>query len=247
MFPLSDENPTRITPYVTYGFIAINILVFLHEFRLSDPQLCQFFQTYALVPRQLSVSLGFSVPSSIPSAFQCPVILQANQGLPEWATLFTSQFLHGGWWHLISNMVYLWVFGNNIEDRLGHLKYIIFYLACGALAALCQYFISPGSMIPSLGASGAIAGVLGAYVIRFPRAVVNTFVFLGIFITTIRVPAYVLIGFFFIQNIISGLVSLQAAASMSAETGGVAYWAHIGGFVFGLILAPLLGLFNRDY
>ncbi|MDJ0693982.1 MAG: rhomboid family intramembrane serine protease [Mastigocoleus sp. MO_167.B18] len=246
MFPLSDENPTRITPYVTYGFIAINILVFLHEFTLPNAQLCQFFQAYALVPRQLSESFGVLVPFTR-SAFQCPVILAANQGLPEWGTLFTSQFLHGGWWHLISNMVYLWVFGNNIEDRLGHFKYIIFYLACGALAALCQYIISPGSMIPSLGASGAIAGVLGAYVIRFPRAVVNTFVFLGIFITTIRVPAYILIGFFVIQNVISGLASLQTAAVMGVETGGVAYWAHIGGFVFGLILAPLLGLFNRDY
>ena len=246
MFPLSDENPTRITPYVTYGFITINILVFLHEFTLPDAQLCQFFQTYALVPRQLSESFGVLVPFTR-SAFQCPVILAANQGLPEWGTLFTSQFLHGGWWHLISNMVYLWVFGNNIEDRLGHFKYIIFYLACGALAALCQYIISPGSMIPSLGASGAIAGVLGAYVIRFPQAVVNTIVFLFIFITTIRVPAYVLIGFFVIQNVISGVASLQTAAGMGVETGGVAYWAHIGGFVFGLILAPLLGLFNRDY
>lgn len=246
MFPLSDENPTRITPYVTYGFIAINILVFLYRVGLSDAQLCQFFQTYALVPRQLSISFDI-VPPFTRSAFQCPVIFEANQGLSEWATLFTSQFLHGGWWHLISNMVYLWVFGNNIEDRLGHFKYIFFYLACGALAALCQYFISPGSMIPSLGASGAIAGVLGAYVIRFPRAVVNTFVFLGIFITTIRVPAYIIIGFFFVQNIVAGLASLQAATSMSAETGGVAYWAHIGGFVFGLILAPLLGLFNRNY
>lgn len=232
MFPLYDENPTRITPYVTYGLIGINVLVFLHEFSLSDAQLNQFFQLYAVVPRQLSISFAGGV---------------INQPVPEWITLFTSQFLHGGWWHLISNMVFLWVFGNNIEDRLGHFKYIIFYLACGALAALCQYTISPGSMIPSLGASGAIAGVLGAYVIRFPRAVVNTIVFLFIFITTIRVPAYVLIGFFVIQNVISGVASLQAAAGMGIETGGVAYWAHIGGFVFGLILAPLLGLFNRDY
>ena len=245
MFPLSDENPTRITPYVTYGLIIINVLIFLHEFSLSEPQLCQFFQAYAVVPRQLSQSFGAAVPP--PSVVTCPILLQPNEGLAEWATLFTSQFLHGGWWHLISNMVYLWVFGNNIEDKLGHFKYIVFYLACGALAALCQYFISPASVIPSLGASGAIAGVLGAYVIRFPRAVVNTFVFLGIFITTIRVPAFVLIGFFFIQNILSGFASLQAAANMSVETGGVAYWAHIGGFVFGLILAPLLGLFNRDY
>jgi membrane associated rhomboid family serine protease len=127
-----------------------------------------------------------------------------------------------------------------------NLKYLIFYLTCGALAALCQWFIGMNSAIPSLGASGAIAGVLGAYIIRFPHARVMTLVFLGFFVTTIRVPAMILIGLFIIQNIISGFASLQAAANMSVETGGVAYWAHIGGFVFGIILGPLLGLFSRD-
>ena len=232
MFPLYDENPTRITPFVTYGLIGINVLVFLHEFSLSSAELEQFFQLYAVVPRQLSISFAGGI---------------IEQPVPEWATLFTSQFLHGGWWHLISNMVFLWVFGNNIEDRLGHFKYIIFYLACGALAALCQWFIGMDSAIPSLGASGAISGVLGAYLIRFPQAVVNTFVFLGIFITTLRVPAWVLIGIYIVQNIISGVADLQRAANMAGETGGVAYWAHIGGFVFGLLLGPLLGLFNDDY
>ncbi|MEC4819763.1 MAG: rhomboid family intramembrane serine protease [Scytonema sp. PMC 1069.18] len=231
MFPLYDENPTRITPFITYGLIGINVLVFLHEVRLPDEQLEQFFQLYAVVPQQLTASFA-GVP--------------VNQPVPEWATLFTSQFLHGGWWHLISNMVFLWVFGNNIEDRLGHLKYVVFYLGCGALAALCQWLVGIQSVIPSLGASGAISGVLGAYILRFPQAGVTTLVFLGFFITTIRVPALVMIGIFVIQNVISGIASLQAAASMSVETGGVAYWAHIGGFVFGLILGPLLGLFSRD-
>ncbi|MEO0843883.1 MAG: rhomboid family intramembrane serine protease, partial [Cyanobacteria bacterium J06643_5] len=165
MFPLYDENPTRITPYVTYGLIGINILVFLHQLSLSGPQLNQFFQLYAVVPRQLSISFAGGT---------------VGQPVAEWVTLFSSQFLHGGWWHLIGNMVYLWVFGNNIEDRLGHFKFIIFYLACGALAALCQWFIGMDSAIPSLGASGAISGILGAYIIRFPQALVNTFVFLGI-------------------------------------------------------------------
>ncbi|MFM5889985.1 MAG: rhomboid family intramembrane serine protease [Dolichospermum sp.] len=214
MFPLYDENPTRITPYFTYGLIGMNVLVFLHEVSLSNTQLEQFFQLYAVIPQQLT-----------------------NSWSGEWTTLFTSQFLHGGWWHLISNMIYLWVFGNNIEDRLGHLKYLFFYLTCGALAALCQWFIGINSIIPSLGASGAISGVLGAYLIWFPRARITTLIFLGFFITTINVPALVIIGIFFIQNLISGFASLQTAANMSVESGGVAYWAHLGGFIVGMIFA----------
>ncbi|MBD2445481.1 rhomboid family intramembrane serine protease [Dolichospermum sp. FACHB-1091] len=214
MFPLYDENPTRITPYFTYGLIGMNVLVFLHEVSLSNTQLEQFFQLYAVIPEQLTTNWS-----------------------GEWTTLFTSQFLHGGWWHLISNMIYLWVFGNNIEDRLGHLKYLFFYLTCGALAALCQWFIGINSIIPSLGASGAISGVLGAYLIWFPRARITTLIFLGFFITTINVPALVIIGIFFLQNLISGFTSLQTAANMSVETGGVAYWAHLGGFIVGMIFA----------
>jgi membrane associated rhomboid family serine protease len=140
-------------------------------------------------------------------------------------------------------MVYLWVFGNNIEDRLGHFKYLLFYLTCGAIAALCQWFIGMYSAVPSLGASGAISGVLGAYLIWFPQARITTLIFLGFFITTINVPALVIIGIFFVQNLISGFASLQAAANMSVETGGVAYWAHLGGFVVGSIFA----LVNREW
>ncbi|QSV53454.1 MAG: rhomboid family intramembrane serine protease [Dolichospermum sp. UKL201] len=219
MFPLYDDNPTRITPYFTYGLIGMNVLVFLHEINLSNLQLEQFFQLYAVIPQELTINWS-----------------------GEWTTLFTSQFLHGGWWHLISNMVYLWVFGNNIEDRLGHFKYLLFYLTCGAIAALCQWFIGMYSAVPSLGASGAISGVLGAYLIWFPQARITTLIFLGFFITTINVPALVIIGIFFVQNLISGFASLQAAAKMSVETGGVAYWAHLGGFVVGSIFA----LVNRE-
>ena len=231
MFPLHGKKQARITPYINYGLIGINVLVFLYELSLSNAQLDQFFQLYALIPQELTASFAGGT---------------IQQPVAEWVTLFSSQFLHGSWWHLIGNMVYLWVFGNNIEDRLGHFKYIIFYLACGALAALCQWFIGMDSAIPSLGASGAISGILGAYLIRFPQALVNTFVFLGIFITTLKVRAWILIGFYIVQNVVSGLVDLQRAANMTMETGGVAYWAHIGGFVFGLILGPLLGLFNDD-
>jgi len=219
VFPLYDDNPTRITPYFTYGLIGMNVLVFLHEISLSSLQLEQFFQLYAVIPQELTINWS-----------------------REWTTLFTSQFLHGGWWHLISNMVYLWVFGNNIEDRLGHFKYLLFYLTCGAIAALCQWFIGMYSAVPSLGASGAISGVLGAYLIWFPQARITTLIFLGFFITTINVPALVIIGIFFVQNLISGFASLQAAANMSVETGGVAYWAHLGGFVVGSIFA----LGNRE-
>ncbi|MDD1416756.1 rhomboid family intramembrane serine protease [Dolichospermum sp. ST_con] len=219
MFPLYDENPTRITPYFTYGLIGMNVLVFLHEISLSNLQLEKFFQLYAVIPQELTINWS-----------------------GEWTTLFTSQFLHGGWWHLISNMIYLWVFGNNIEDRLGHFKYLLFYLICGAIAALCQWFIGMYSTIPSLGASGAISGVLGAYLIWFPQARITTLVFLGFFVTTINIPALVIIGIFFVQNLISGFASLQAAAKMSVETGGVAYWAHLGGFIVGSIFA----LGNRE-
>ncbi|OBQ42001.1 MAG: peptidase S54 [Anabaena sp. MDT14b] len=219
MFPLYDDNPTRITPYFTYGLIGMNVLVFLHEISLSSLQLEQFFQLYAVIPQELSINWS-----------------------REWTTLFTSQFLHGGWWHLISNMVYLWVFGNNIEDRLGHFKYLLFYLTCGAIAALCQWFIGMYSAVPSLGASGAISGVLGAYLIWFPQARITTLIFLGFFVTTVNIPALVIIGIFFVQNLISGFASLQAAANMSVETGGVAYWAHLGGFVVGSIFA----LVNRE-
>ncbi|WP_044305002.1 rhomboid family intramembrane serine protease [Richelia intracellularis] len=232
MFPLYDENPTKTTPYFTYGLIGINIIVFLHEISLSNVELEKFFRLYAVIPQELS------------NSFQGIVL--TSQEFPELATLITSQFLHGGWWHLISNMSFLWVFGNNIEDRLGHIKYLIFYLACGGFAGLCQWFISMNSAIPSLGASGAISGILSAYVISSPQAKVLTLAILGFFVTTIRIPALVLIGFFFIQNVIAGIASLQAAANMSVETGGVAYWAHIGGFIAGLILAPVLGIFHSD-
>lgn len=224
MVPLRDENPTRITPFVTYGLIAANILVFLYELSLSPPELTRFFYQAAVVPRELSASFsGISV----------------NGGLPEWSTLITSQFLHGGFLHLAGNMLFLWIFGNNVEDKLGHVKYLIFYLACGVLAALSQWVFSTNSAIPSLGASGAIAGVLGAYILRFPNARILTL--FGYFIT--YVPAYFFLGWWFIQQAFYGVASLNAPANIGMESGGVAYWAHAGGFVFGAILGPLLGLF----
>lgn len=227
MFPISDDNPTRSTAYVTYALIAINVVVFIHELTLNESQLQQFFQLFAVVPRELTASFGGEA---------------VGQPVPEPLALITSQFLHGGFAHILGNMLFLWIFGNNIEDKLGHVKYLIFYLACGALAALSQWIFSTQSGIPSLGASGAIAGVMGAYILRFPNAQINTLVFLGFFITTIRVPALFFLGFWFVMQALYGVSSLNVATNM--ETGGVAYWAHAGGFVFGALLGPLLGLFS---
>ena len=230
MVPLRDNNPTSITPFVTYTLIAANILVFLYELSLSPPQLEQFFRVWAVVPRELTASFSGQLSA---------------QPFPEWITLFTSQFLHGGFLHVAGNMLFLWIFGNNVEDRLGHIKYLIFYLGCGALAALTQWFVSSGSSIPSLGASGAIAGVMGAYILRFPKAEVLTLIPLGFFFWTFRVPAFAFLGFWFLQQALYGLASLEAPMNIGMESGGVAYWAHAGGFVFGAILGPLLGLFSK--
>jgi len=228
--PLRDDNPTRIVPYVTYGLIAINILVFLYELSLG-PALDPFFRTWAVVPRELTLSFSGQLPPQL---------------LPEWITLLTSQFLHGGFLHVAGNMLFLWIFGNNVEDQLGHVKYLIFYLACGALAALSQWFFSAYSTVPSLGASGAIAGVMGAYILKFPKASVLTLIPLGFFITTARIPAAFFLGFWFVQQAFYGAASLNVPTNIGMESGGVAYWAHAGGFVFGAILGPLLGLFSNS-
>lgn len=228
MVPLHDNNPTKITPYVNYGLITINVLVFLYELSLAPAQLQSFFQTYAVVPSQLTAS------------FQSG---NFNQMLWPLLTLITSQFLHGGFLHLGGNMLFLWVFGNNIEEDLGRIRFLIFYLACGALAALTQWFFSMQSSVPALGASGAIAGVLGAYILRYPKAQILTLLPLAFFFYTVRIPAIFFLGFWFFQQALYGVASLQASSTVSTQ-GGIAYWAHAGGFVFGAVIAPLFGLFS---
>ncbi len=231
MVPLRDENPIKITPYVTYALIAANILIFIYELTLTPPQLDAFFHFFAVVPKELTYSLnGITV----------------YQPVPEALTLVTSQFLHASFTHVGFNMLFLWIFGNNIEEELGSIKFLIFYLACGVLAALCQWFFSANSMIPSLGASGAIAGVMGAYILKFPNARVVTLIPLGFFFTTLRIPAIFFLGFWFLQQAFNGVTMLEAPANVGMEGGGVAYWAHAGGFVFGAILGPLFGLFAPD-
>lgn len=227
--PIRDENPGQTTPYVTYGLIILNILAFLYEASLMGPSLETFFHSWAVVPAELTASLqgipGYSVPG-------------------EAVTLVTSQFLHAGLLHLGGNMLYLWIFGNNVEDQMGHVRFLIFYLLCGILAGLAQYFFAANSGIPSLGASGAIAGVLGAYVLRFPQVRILGLVPIFLFFFTFRVPAVVFLGIWFIQQALYGFASLGAPANIGMESGGIAYWAHAGGFVVGAILGPIFGLFS---
>ena len=218
MVPLHDDNPTQNTPVVTYWLVGLNIAIFFFEVSLPSEALQGFFRQWAVVPLELQQNFG-----------------------QEWITLLTSQFLHGGFLHLGGNMLYLWVFGNNIEDQLGRGKFLFFYLACGVGAALCQVVFSLNSTVPLLGASGAIAGIMGAYIIRFPKAQILTLLPLWVYITTIRVPAVYFLGFWFAQQAFYSVASLQASSSL----GGVAYWAHAGGFVCGVGLAPLLGIFDK--
>ncbi len=234
MVPLRDNNPTRIVPFVTYALVAINIAVFVYELSLGD-QLEAFFRVWAVVPRELTASFS-GQPTGLP--------------FPAWVTLITSQFLHGGFLHVAGNMLFLWIFGNNVEDKLGHVKFLIFYLACGILAGLSQWFFSAYSVVPSLGASGAIAGVMGAYILRFPQAEILTLVPLGFFMWTFRVPAFFFLGFWFAQQALYSFASLSVPTNVGMQSGGIAYWAHAGGFVFGAVLGPLLGLFDdksNDY
>ena len=228
MVPLKDENPTQITPYVTYGLIAVNIVVFFYELSLNPRQLDQFFHVFAIVPAELSANWSFV----------------ASQSVPEPLTLITSQFVHAGFIHVAFNMLFLWIFGNNIEEKLGRVKYLLFYLSCGVLAGLAQFAFTANSPIPSLGASGAIAGVMGAYIIRFPQAQIVTLVPLGFFFPVFRVSAFWYLGFWFVQQAFNGITMLEVNAHVGMQGGGVAYWAHAGGFVFGAILGPILGLFS---
>ncbi|MGF1539181.1 MAG: rhomboid family intramembrane serine protease [Pleurocapsa sp.] len=229
MIPLKDENPIKITPYVTYILITVNILVFIYELSLNPPQLEVFFHLFAVVPVELTASFNG---------------IDVHQNVPELATLITSQFLHAGFTHIAFNMLFLWIFGNNIEEQLGRVKYLFFYLACGALAVLAQWFFSAMSEVPSLGASGAIAGVMGAYILKFPQAKIVTVIPLGFFFPLFRISAVYFLGFWFLEQAFNGIASFEVQASVGMESGGVAYWAHAGGFVFGAILAPLLGLFS---
>jgi membrane associated rhomboid family serine protease len=206
MFPIGDDNSARRSvPVVTYVLILLNVLVFLLELSLGE----QFIVQWSVVPRRLLAN-----PAS------------------DFPTLFTAMFMHAGWMHLLGNMLYLWIFGDNVEDALGHVKFLLFYLICGLAADAAQILVGPGSNIPNLGASGAIAGVLAAYLVMFPRGQVRVLMGYGV----IPMPALVVIGFWFLLQLVSGIGTI----SSTAETGGVAYMAHVGGFVAGLAMAFIL-------
>jgi len=218
MIPLHDDNPTERPPVVTIAFIATCVLVFLYQANLPAGSGDTFVYQYGAIP---ALVFGEAGPPEM------------GVTIPAYATLITSMFLHGGWMHLIGNMLYLWVFGNNIEDVMGHAKYVGFYLICGILAALSHALTDPSSSVPMVGASGAISGVLGAYVLLFPRARVLVMM-PGLGAT--RVAAGVVLGMWFVMQLLSG------GMSIGSQGGGVAFFAHIGGFLAGM---ALIGLFKR--
>jgi membrane associated rhomboid family serine protease len=215
MIPLKDKNPTRLFPYVNLALIAANILVFLYEVS-QGPELSLIFDRFAVIPVNVVTALSGR-----------GIFVQPLQAL------FTSMFLHGGWLHLGGNMLYLWVFGDNIEDKLGHLRYLVFYLIAGVFASAAYIYFDPHSSIPSVGASGAISGVLGAYILLFPKARIVTLIPIFIFLQFAELPAFIVIGLWFILQFFNGLASL---GYQTAQSGGIAWWAHVGGFVAGMLL-----------
>ncbi|MGH7698924.1 MAG: rhomboid family intramembrane serine protease [Gemmatimonadales bacterium] len=231
MFPYRDENPTALTPVVTITIIVLNVLVWLvvQGAGFSDEAMVRSVCNLGLVPGEL---LGTAVPgTSVPLAPGWACVVDPE---PRYATVLTSMFMHGGWFHLIGNMLFLWVFGNNIEDAMGHGRFVVFYLLCGVAAAAAQVMVKPDSAIPMVGASGAISGVLGGYLLLYPRVRVHTLIFFGFYVTTIALPAYIMLGYWIFLQLLGGLPALAGL-----EAGGVAFWAHIGGFVAGLVLIKL--------
>jgi membrane associated rhomboid family serine protease len=225
VFPLKDDIPSRTFPFVTVGLIVINVLVFFYQ-----------------------VSLGLGGPAAARAAhefitefglIQCRLTGQcvdALAGLPSpYATIFTSMFLHGGLFHVAGNMLYLWIFGDNVEDTLGHMRFTIFYFLSGVAAALAQTVVGPGSPIPMVGASGAVSGVLGSYLILYPHARILTLLVIGFFVRLVYIPALVVLGFWIVVQFFSGFLTLGLATG-GEPGGGVAFWAHVGGFVAGMVL-----------
>ena len=228
MFPLHDHNPTRSTPVLTVLLILANVLVFFGQLSAG---LDETAFRYGVVPAALTGQL--TDPGPFRSLERAAAVVDLNYD-PAWLTLLSSMFMHGSIMHIVSNMWFLWVFGNNIEDALGKLRFLLFYVGCGLVAALAQVAMGPGSPIPMVGASGAIAGVLGAYLVLYPGSrvlcLITTFV-----ITTVEVPAFIVLGMWFLLQVLNGAVQLGP----HAPTGGVAYAAHAGGFLAGLLLIKL--------
>jgi membrane associated rhomboid family serine protease len=213
MFPLRDDQPTYSKPVVCVLLIVLNVVVFLHEMQLDDYSRNYFMMRYGLVPDHFRLS-----------------------------NLITMQFLHAGWLHIIGNMIFLWAFGKSLEDAMGSAKFLVFYLLSGVAAALAQVLFSPGSHVPMVGASGAIAGVMGAYLLKFPRAHIYSLVFIFVFITRMEIPALFFLPYWFLTQLLNGYGTV---AYSHLSEGGVAYFAHIGGFIAGMVLVLMLGTQNR--
>jgi len=225
MFPLRDENPSHHAPLVTYALIALNAAAWVLLQGLGqEPRLASSVCTLGLIPGELlgTAAAGTSVP--LGQGVSCTITDQAN-----WLTPLTSMFMHGGWMHIIGNMWFLFVFGDNVEDAMGRARFLLFYVACGLAAAAAQVFSNPASAVPMVGASGAIGGVMGAYAVMYPHARIDVLFFFGVFVRVIPISALMMLGYWFVIQLVSGSVSRVDA--------GVAFWAHVGGFAAGALLA----------
>lgn len=236
---------------MTYGLIGINALVFLYELSLggslffsNSADVTRFFLRWGLIPHEISSGEELQNPLRFlvrDGQSLRVVLLDTGSSIPTWGTAFTSMFIHGGWLHLLGNMLYLWVFGGNIEDRFGHFKFLLFYLGAGLAAVWTQVAFNSDSQAPLIGASGAISGVTGAYLVLFPFGRIRTLI-VFFFIMAVELPAIVVLGFWFILQLFQGVGSLGPGASL----GGVAYWAHVGGFVMGMLVVVLYKLIRRE-
>jgi membrane associated rhomboid family serine protease len=225
MIPIRDDNPHFLPPYATAAIVGLNVLAWFAVQGFGQPlALARSVCTFGLVPGELLGTLPAGFQVAIGPGLSCVVTPDAN-----WPALLSHMFLHGGWMHLIGNMWFLWIFGNNVEDAMGHARFVVFYVLCGFAAAALQMLSEPASGIPMVGASGAIGGVMGAYIVLYPRVNVHMLFWLGFYVTTFAIPAWWMLGYWFVVQLVSGV-------GASGAQGGVAFWAHVGGFVAGAAL-----------
>ena len=227
MFPIRDTIPSRGVPVVTWCLIAINALVFLFELSLPARDLERFFYTFGMVPARYN-GVGWTNPADLLDA--------------DWWPFLTMMFVHGGWIHILGNMWTLYLFGDNVEDRMGPVRFLAFYLLCGLVAGITQFVSAPHSQVPSIGASGAIAGVMGAYLVLFPHARIITLILVVFWPLLVEIPAVFYLGFWYLTQLISGF-----AVHPDVDYGGIAFWAHVGGFTVGIALVPLFKKPWREY
>ena len=241
MFPIRDDNPRILTPFATYGDRRLQCVgLDLRAGRRDGAGSVGIGLPFGLIPGELLQTVPGGTRFPLGSGTVC-----MTATAPSWSTAVTSMFLHGGWFHLIGNMWFLWIFGDNVEGAMGHVRFVVFYLLCGVAAAGVQTATNPESTVPMVGASGAIGGVMGAYVFLYPRVHVHLLIFVGFFVTTIAVPAVLMLGYWFLLQFVGGL------GTVGAEGGGVAFWAHVGGFLAGAALVALFRspdlLFRHPY